>query len=99
MAYHTHRIHGTSIYTYIYHKYQSNVGTVNIPVPWILWDIDIMVKLSGDAPFLAQGVSDGEDRGGEAAEEFEEMSAALRHHRWAFGDEERWKKGSSVVTK
>ena len=25
------------LFTYIYHKHPPNVGTVNIPVPWILW--------------------------------------------------------------
>ena len=32
-----HRIHGTGIFTYIYHKFKPNVGKYNIPVPWILW--------------------------------------------------------------
>ena len=31
---HTHRIHGTGIFTYIYHKNQPNVG-IYIPVPYI----------------------------------------------------------------
>ena len=28
-------LHGTGIFTYIYHKFKPNVG--NIPVPWMVW--------------------------------------------------------------
>ena len=35
----SHRIHGTGIFTYIYHKYLPQISTIhvgkNIPVPWI----------------------------------------------------------------
>ena len=32
----SHRIHGTGIFTFIYHKDWPNVG-IDVPVPWILW--------------------------------------------------------------
>ena len=39
------RIHGTGIFTYIYHKNQPFM-LVNKPVPWILWEIVIGTTLS-----------------------------------------------------
>ena len=36
----SHRIRGTGIFTYIYHKHQPFMS-VNIPVPWILWVWDM----------------------------------------------------------
>ena len=40
----SHRIHGTGIFTdYFYHKYQPKV---NIPFPWILWELILDVVFS-----------------------------------------------------
>ena len=38
----TLRIHGTGIFSYIYHKNQPNVGTYNYQT-WTLWDTQVLI--------------------------------------------------------
>ena len=54
---HTHTIHGTGIFTYIYHKKTSTIhGSVNIPfVPWMRHGICHRTPTCGPRPWKASG--------------------------------------------